>query len=362
MKHVICILSILAVLSCLAPSGFAQETPAKKKWYQSSWGGWPKRNPQAKELPLIQVKGNKFVDSNGDTILFRGLAISDPDKIEGQGHWSKAHFEKIKEIGPNLVRIPIHPIAWRERGADEYLKLLDQAVAWCTELKMYVIIDWHSIGNLGMEIFQNKMYNTTKKETYEFWQTIAFHFRGHNTVAFYEIFNEPAISQGRFGSMTWCEWREINEDIIGLIRANDRETIPLVAGLDWAYDLNYFRYDPVKAEGIGYVTHPYAHKRKPPWEPKWEENFGFAAGSYPVIATELGFGLRGNENVDDDHYANRITRYCESNGISWMAWVFDPDWHPSMFKSWETYELTGSGEFFKKAMHREVYQKPEDKK
>ncbi len=35
-----------------------------------------------KTLPLITVKGNKFVDPQGNPVLFRGLAISDPDKLE----------------------------------------------------------------------------------------------------------------------------------------------------------------------------------------------------------------------------------------------------------------------------------------
>ena len=38
-------------------------------------------------------------------------------------------------------------------------------------------------------------------------------------------------------------------------------------------------------------------------------------------------------------------------GISWIAWVFDPEWYPRMFESWDTYKLTPGGEFFKKAMH-----------
>jgi len=182
-------------------------------------------------MPLVQVHGNKFVTETGDTLLFRGLSISDPDKIEHEGRWNKNHFEKVKDMGAMLVRIPVHPVAWRERTPEKYLELLDQAVEWCTDLKMYIIIDWHSIGNLNMELFQNPMYDTTKKETYEFWRTIVSHFRGHNTVAFYEIFNEPTIHRGQLGSMTWPEWKKINEDIISLIRAYDSEPIPLVAGL-----------------------------------------------------------------------------------------------------------------------------------
>ncbi len=319
-------------------------------WWNQPPPQKPAENSMLKNLPLISVKDNEFVNPSGKAVMFRGLAIADPDKLEGQGYWSKKHFEELKKMGANIVRIPVHPIAWRERTPEGYLKLLDEAVKWCTELKMYVIIDWHSIGNLEMELFQDYNYDTSKKETYEFWRTIASHFKGNNTVAFYEIFNEPTHYFGLLGSMSWREWKNINENIIKLIRAYDKETIPLVAGFDWAYDLNHIRYDPINAEGIAYTTHPYFMKRKKPWEPKWDENFGFAKDQYPVIATEFGFNLEEFEKSENKGYGEAIVMYLEKRNISWVGWIFDADWHPQMLKSWESYELTGSGEFFKKAL------------
>src|SRR5580704_17591038 len=83
----------------------------------------PKPNPKASALPRISVKGNRFVD----------------------------------------------PAAWRRQTPRAYLALLDQAVDWCTDLGMHVIIDWHSIGNLRSGLFQEPIYNTTKQETFDFW-------------------------------------------------------------------------------------------------------------------------------------------------------------------------------------------------
>ena len=50
-------------------------------------------------------------------------------------------------------------------------------------------------------------------------------------------------------------------------------------------------------------------------------------------------------------YGNLITHYLEGRGIGWVAWVFDPEWQPALLQSWDHFELTGSGEFFKKALH-----------
>jgi endoglucanase len=170
-KKAYSMVTAMLLVSFLVQTGYTQQSSDTKEyneWWRGGFWGRPRTNPQAKILPLIQVQGNKFVNAQGDTVLFRGLAISDPDKLEHQGHWNKNHFEKVKEMGAMIVRIPVHPVAWRERTPVKYLKLLDQAVEWCTELEMYIIIDWHSIGNLKMELFQNPMYDTTRKETYEF--------------------------------------------------------------------------------------------------------------------------------------------------------------------------------------------------
>jgi hypothetical protein len=334
-----------------------QTAPPKPlgNWWQERPAGLRLNSPDSKKLPLLAVRGNKIVDAQGNPVLVRGLSISDPDKLESQGHWSREYFEKVKEMGAMVVRVPVHPAAWRGRTPREYLKLLDQAVQWSTELGMYVMIDWHSIGNLLTGIFQDPMYDTSLQETYNFWRTIASHFAGHNTPVFYEFFNEPAHMNNQWGPVNWDEWKRINENLVAIVRGHDREKICLVAGFDWAYDLTPLRLAPIQADGVVYTTHPYANKRTKPWEPKWEEDFGFAASRWPIIATEFGFSARRGEPSD---YGPSIIRYLEGKGIGWMAWCFDPQWGPQLLASWDNYALTPSGEFFKKAMHGVVEPPP----
>jgi endoglucanase len=349
-----------------AESASPPSVPRTHAWWRDRVPGQRPYTVDNKKLPLISVNGNKFVDPNGNTVLFRGLAISDPDKLEMQGHWSKAHFIKVKEMGTKLVRIPIHPVAWRERTPADYIKLLDQAVGWCTELEMYVMLDWHSIGNLETEVFQDPMYDTTQRETFNFWRTMARHFAGHNTVAFFELFNEPTTFREQLGPASWDDWKKIVENQITMIRAANPQVIPVVAGFDWAYDLTPVRGEPIAAERIAYSVHPYANKRPQPWAPKWELDFGFAAEKYPVIATEFGgfpkppapnsetpateVATTGNRNAS---YGPEIIKYLEGKGISWTVWCFDPTWGPTLIKNWD-YELNASGEFAKAAMNREI--------
>lgn len=342
-------------LSCVS---FAQSVPtqASSAWWNARTPGQAPDAAGAKTLPLISVKGNRFVDAQGTPVLFRGVSIGDPTKLKGQDQWKRELFVRLQQMGVHVVRIPVHPIAWRSLGARDYLALVDQAVAWCTELGMYIDLDWHSIGNLETGVFQDPMYDTSKQETFNFWRTAAAHYAGHNTVAFFELFNEPSTGSDRWGPVRWTEWKRTNEDLIQMIRAADPQVIPLVAGFDWAYDLTPLHTDPIDAEGIGYVTHPYPMKRTKPWEPKWEEDFGFAARKYPIIATEIGYsapapGQRPNPFADAS-YGPAIVNYLEGRGISWIAWCFDPQWGPTLISSWDGYPLTAAGDFFQHAMQQ----------
>lgn len=308
----------------------------------------------AQTLPAVRVEGNQFVDADGETVVFRGVSIADPDKVERDGQWRPELFETLADWGANVVRLPVHPRAWRARGEEAYLELLDEAVAWAEAAGLYVVIDWHSIGNLRTEVFQHPMYETSRGETARFWRTVSQRYAGNPTVAFYELFNEPTSYNDELGRLSWHEHREMMESLIGVVRANDPDTIPLVGGLDWAYDLSGVRSDPVRAEGIAYVAHPYPQKRTPPWAPKWEETWGFVADRYPVFATELGFMSADGPGahvpvIGDEAYGEAITDYFDAKGISWAAWVFDPEWSPQLIESWD-FEPTRQGVFFRDAM------------
>ncbi|MDB5249169.1 MAG: glycoside hydrolase [Segetibacter sp.] len=307
-------------------------------------------------LSAVSVKGNQFMTADGKAIVFRGLDASDPDKLSKNGHWNKEYFQEVKNWGANIVRFPVHPTAWRSRGKDNYLKLLDEGVQWAGELGLYVIIDWHTIGNLRTEMYQSAMYETTKKETFEFWRTMAQHYKDNTTVACFELFNEPTIQGGQLGVCSWQDWKQMNEEMIGIIRANGSKAVPLVAGFNWAYDLTPVAKEPINAEGIAYVSHPYPMKREKPWEAKWTADWGFVAKKYPVILTEIGFcgaDERGAHVpvISDESYGDAITKYCNDNGISYTVWVFDPQWAPMLISDWN-FTPTRQGRYFKNALQK----------
>jgi hypothetical protein len=309
------------------------------------------------EQASIRVDGNRFVEANGKTFVFRGVSIADPDKLEKEGQWRRSLFQEIGRWGANTIRLPVHPRAWRERGQDEYLKLIDQAVVWANEIGIYLIVDWHSIGFLASGNYQHPMYVTDIRETLRFWHDIAYRYQGIPTTAVYELFNEPTTLQEPWGAAEWEEWKALNEQMIDVIYAIDKEVIPLVAGFNWAYDLTPIKASPIDRPGVAYSSHPYPQKEKP--EPAsragffalWEQNWGFASARYPLLCTELGWVRPDGHGahlpvMDDGSYGPRIVEFMESRGISWTAWVFDPHWSPTLINDW-TFSPSEQGAFFR---------------
>jgi endoglucanase len=345
---------LVAVVVVSSPTSSRELPGVAGEWWNVPYPGTYQAGTNDHTLSFIRVEGNRFVDDQGRTMVFRGVNISDPDKLAKMGHWNRRHFEVIKEWGANVVRVPVHPVAWKERGREEYFKLLDQAVDWASELGLYLIVEWHSIGNLETGLFQHPMHQTTKQETFEFWRGIAHRYAGVSTIAFYELFNEPTLYRGQLGRMTWTQWKEINEEIIHIIFAHNPKVIPLVAGFDWAYELRGVRDEPIAIPGVGYVSHPYPMKAPRPWEESWERDFGYVADTYPLFATEIGFMAAGdpgahNPVISDVEYGKAVISYFDKKGISWTAWCFDPDWPPQLISDW-SYTPTVQGAFFRGVM------------
>lgn len=353
------ILSAVMALALITNHSLAYDPKAGPQVEIKNGEWWKEPYPEAfdaKKLPNkqseIKVQGKNLVDEKGKTIILRGVNIADPDKLVKQGHWNKEVFTAAKSFGANVIRLPIHPIAWRSRGSADYLNLIDQAVLWANELDLYLIVDWHSMGNITKELYFHPMYVTNQQETREFWRTIASRYAGLSTIAIYEIFNEPTINSGKLGEVDWSEWRKFNEEIISIIQAHDKNIVSLVAGFNWAYDLSKVKNEPIAREQVAYAIHPYPQKVKDgPLAETWEKQWGHLADQYPIIATEIGW-MRADQKgahipvIDDGSYGPIITQYMEKKGISFTVWCFDPDWPPQMISDWN-FTPTEQGAFFK---------------
>ena len=203
------------------------------------------------------------------------------------------YYRTIKEWGATIIRIPIHPFIWRDKGKEASLAVINQVIEWVKKQEMYIIIDFHSIGfpptDEYLELWEG-IYLTSKNEIRDFWDVISRHFADNHVIAFYELFNEPVSGNDIATREDWLLWKTFAEELIDIIRVNDPDGLVIVGGLQWGYDLSYVLSFPVERENIVYATHPYPGTE---WNRSWDEAFGKIKNQYPVFATEFGFEMEG---------------------------------------------------------------------
>jgi endoglucanase len=311
-------------------------------------------------MQKLSVNGKRIVDENGNTVVLKGLCSGDPAQMVQENQWNEDYFKQAALWGAKIFRIPVTQWSYHQMDHERIFSNLDQAVYWCKKYRMYAVIEWHSIGNIVQGIFNDppEGFETTMPETVDFWRIVSKRYKNEPTAAFYEIFNEPAAIEWKGGVLCWKEWKEKADEIIDTIYAYNPKAIPLVAGLDWAYDLKAYTSDPLRNTGFVFSVHPYPGRTDQPWEENWENDFGYLAKDYPMMFTEVGFDpqdtiepkvYRGT--VD---YGRRIINFADARGISWIAWVFytGSGWPMPLFEDWESFTPTVSGAFFKEELKK----------
>ncbi|MEJ2208869.1 MAG: cellulase family glycosylhydrolase [Anaerolineae bacterium] len=289
--------------------------------------------------PALHVEGNRLVTAGGEVVRLRGLMPADAYEMEGEKHFDREFFEELAASGANVVRLPVHPHTWTE-NPDYLWRYLDPAVGWAGELGLYVIVDWHSIGNVetGQAPLMPELYSHTEEMTLDFWTQVAGYFRDAPNVLF-EVFNEPqGISAGA--------WQAAASELVSTIRGQGAAQPAIVGGIDYARDLSWVLQSPLADGNVVYASHIYpAHA-----ESLWGLYFGRVAEAQPVLITEWGF-MEENPSAGQPYlngtaagYGQALMSYLDERGIGWVACWYDDEAEPPMFRpDWEG--LTGYGQF-----------------
>ena len=175
---------------------------------------------------------------------------------DGTTYYNKQDFEDIKSIGVDIVRIPIHFESWSS-GAPDYIiedwvwEILDKAVDWCTELNLYVIIDFHN-DCLGKFSTSPDIEKVLKK----IWPQIAGHFKNSGEYVLYELFNEPHMRSGNVAADV-AKWNKIQGNILKLIRTIDTTHTVIVGAENWNGVVELLKLPDYKDDNIIYNYHDY---------------------------------------------------------------------------------------------------------
>lgn len=146
--------------------------------------------------------------------------------------YGKKDFENIKAMGVEVIRLPVWFEIWNDGAPDYKISQdcfinLDDAVSWCKELGMYLIIDFHNDCDGASKTDPN-----IEKVLMKVWPQIAERYKNQGEYVIYEIMNEPHFKSGNI-SADIKKWGDIQGKVLTAIRQIDKNHYVIVGGADW---------------------------------------------------------------------------------------------------------------------------------
>ncbi len=171
--------------------------------------------------------------------------------------FGRQDFEDIKSLGVEILRLPVYFEEFSS-GAPDYIvedwvwEKLDNAVEWCTELEMYLIIDFHN--NCDGD---SKTSPDVEKVLTKIWPQIASRYKDSGKYVLYEIHNEPHMQSGN-NAADVAKWNKIQGNILKLIRTIDTTHTVIVGAENWNGVAELLKLPDYKDNNIIYNFHDYS--------------------------------------------------------------------------------------------------------
>lgn len=150
--------------------------------------------------------------------------VNSPGKIQFT-KFTRKDIADIKSLGCDVIRLPVNMHGMTSGSPSYtldplYLSFLDSVVAWCEDLKIYLILDNHSFDPAGDT--QPGIADILIKV----WSQTAAHYKDRSSYILYEVLNEPH-------GMSTSVWGPIQNQVITAIRAHDTKHTIVVGGSGW---------------------------------------------------------------------------------------------------------------------------------
>ncbi len=254
----------------------------------------------------LQVKGSQLCDKNGKAVQLRGLSTHGiawfPNYVnqtlfgEFRNNWNV-----------NVIRLAMYTAEYNgycTGGDQSWLKqLVSKGVEYATRNDMYVIIDWH--------ILSDGNPNTYKSQAKAFFKEMSKKYAGYNNVI-YEICNEPN------GGTGWSTIKSYAEEIISVIRANDKNAVILVGTPTWSQEVDKAAANPItKYKNIMYTLHFYADTHR---DDLRNRMISAVKGGLPVFVSEYGICDASGSGAINTAQANAWVNAMDQYNISYVAW------------------------------------------
>lgn len=251
----------------------------------------------------LHVEGTQLLDEHNAPMRLKGLSA----------YWlapyrqllNRDAFRTLRnDWGANCLRFPIATfIYYRGHDIVESEELLERVVEDATALGMYVIIDWHVLGE------QNPLNGADKAE--DFFRKYSAKYATYDNIL-YEICNEPNREGGSWENITAYANR-----IIPVIRENDPKAVILVGTPCWSQWVDVAADKPLDIDNIMYSLHFYGATHKQDLRDKaiYAHNKGL-----PIFVNEFGLcSASGNGDIDREE-ADEWKKLMDSLNLSYICW------------------------------------------
>ena len=258
-------------------------------------------------LGALSVNNGKLVDKNGNPAMLRGIST----------HGLSWYPQYVKEdtfrflrdtYGVNVIRLAMYTAEYNGyctgdgNNRQTLNNLITEGINHATNLGMYVIVDWHILSD------NNPLQY--KEEAKAFFARVSSQYQNYDNII-YEICNEPN------GGTSWQDIKSYANEIIPVIRQNDKDAVILVGTPNWSQYLYEAANSPLDFDNVMYTLHFYAATHKDDLRGILQSALN---QSLPVFVSEFGIcDASGNGGLDVTS-ANTWIELLESNNISYVLW------------------------------------------
>lgn len=221
-------------------------------------------------------------------------------------------FKDVRELGCDAIRLPIH-FENLSSGPGDYkidpyiFSILDDAVQWAAEQKLFLILDNHS-----WSPFESTAKDVEKR-LLAIWRQVAERYKDSGNYLAYEILNEPHGIEN-------AKWGKIQKNVIEAIRAIDKTHAIVVGGTDWNSFESLLALPKFQDENLIYTFHYYEPMMFTHQGAEWTEGLGRIKGvPFPYAKEQIPPKPKNPSTAENWYYEN----YEKKSSPKLMAATFE---------------------------------------
>ncbi|MFI5620530.1 glycoside hydrolase family 5 protein [Streptomyces sp. NPDC051567] len=277
----------------------------------------------------LKVCGTKLCNQFGKPIQLRGMST------HGIGWFPGCYNNGSLDVLANDWKADVLRVSMYVDAVDngylkdpvKYTNQVHDLIEKATARGMYVIVDWHMLGDGNDATLGDGDPWTHIAPAKKFFKEIAERHRSKNNLLF-EIANEPNGKNWQGNRVDWWTVKSYAEDLIPHIRQFDPDTPVLVGTPDWASfglsgptDESEVVNNPLQIQNIMYTFHFYAATHGQ----RYLDGLSRAADKLPVFVSEFGTQNAAGEGSNNFPMTQRYLDVMAAKKISWVNWNYSDD-------------------------------------